>query len=343
MSQRKNKKVYYHLPGLFEFYELYCAFLPLYKEHREYFYDWCEISSIYGSPADCLCGGGRAGFGSDNPEEVLKLTQEYGISARLTFSNSLLRKEHLTDKKCNILCKMFEEVGEKRNGVIVHSDLLLKYLEINYPKLYFVSSTTKVLTDFNEFLQEVKKEDFRYVVPDFRLNKAFDKLNMLSEQEKNKVEFLCNECCWFGCKDRKQCYEIVSRKNLGEMIPDHKCNSPDAKEGYRFSKAMKNPGFISANDIKKIYLPMGFENFKIEGRGLGSALDDEMGVKKLPKVKELQTEYAKLLEEKKKTYAEYRRSREEMRELLTAKANVDRVLKMEVEQDVEKEKDHGQR
>ena len=70
---------------------------------------------------------------------------------------------------------------------------------------------------------------------------------------------------------------------------------------------------------------------------------DEMGVKKLPKVKELQTEYAKLLEEKKKTYAEYRRSREEMRELLTAKANVDRVLKMEVEQDVEKEKDHDQR
>ena len=61
------------------------------------------------------------------------------------------------------------------------------------------------------------------------------------------------------------------------------------------------------------------------------------------KVKELQTEYAKLLEEKKKTYAEYRRSREEMRKLLTAKANVDRVLKIEVEQDVEKEKDHGQR
>ena len=51
---------------------------------------------------------------------------------------------------------------------------------------------------------------------------------------------------------------------------------------------------------------------------------DEMGVKKLLKVKELQTEYAKLLEEKKKTYAEYRRSREEMRELLTAKASADR-------------------
>ena len=38
----------YHLPGLFEFYELYRRFLPLYREHREYFYDWCTIGSIYG-------------------------------------------------------------------------------------------------------------------------------------------------------------------------------------------------------------------------------------------------------------------------------------------------------
>ncbi len=70
---------------------------------------------------------------------------------------------------------------------------------------------------------------------------------------------------------------------------------------------------------------------------------DEMGIKKLPKVKDLQIEYASLLEEKKKDYAEYRRSREEMRELLTAKANVDRLLNMEEEHDAEKEKDHGQR
>ena len=27
----------YHLPGLFEFYELYRRVLPLYREHREYF------------------------------------------------------------------------------------------------------------------------------------------------------------------------------------------------------------------------------------------------------------------------------------------------------------------
>ena len=66
---------------------------------------------------------------------------------------------------------------------------------------------------------------------------------------------------------------------------------------------------------------------------------DDMGVKKLPKVKELQAEYARLLEEKKKTYAEYRRSREEMRELLAAKANVDRLMGMEEERLKDKDKD----
>lgn len=272
MNMNNKPTAYYHLPGLFEFYELYQVFLPLYREHREYFYDWCEIGSIYGAPADCLWGGGRTGFGDSNPEEVLVLMQEYGISARLTFSNSLLTEEHLSDKKCNAFCVLFEKSKGIPNGVIVHSDLLLQYLKTNYPELYFVSSTTKVLTRFSQLSEELNREDFRYVVPDFRLNKELEKLDTLSKPLKNKVEFLCNECCWFGCKDRKACYEAVSRKNLGERFPEHHCTAPDATEGYRFSKAMKNPGFIGISDIQNIYLPMGFSNFKIEGRGLGSAL-----------------------------------------------------------------------
>ena len=299
-------KAYYHLPGLFEFYELYKEFLPLYRKHREYFYDWCDIGSIYGAPADCIWGGGRVGFGEHDPKEVLKLMQEYGISARLTFSNSLLTKEHLSDKKCNELCRIFDigknnersrgfgndkdieyhidnyndisginkriKVKECRNGIIIYSDLLLDHIKENYPGFYFVSSTTKVLTDFCELENELNREVFRYVVPDFRLNKSFDKLKALSQHQKDKVEFLCNECCWFGCTDRKKCYETVSRKNLGEDCPEHYCVAPDSGQGYLFSKAMENPGFIGVDDIKNTYLPMGFSNFKIEGRGLGSAM-----------------------------------------------------------------------
>ena len=266
----EGKTAYYHLPGLFAFYELYRVFLPLFREHREYFYSWCDIGSLYGAPADCIWGGGRVGFGDAEPRQVLALTEEYGISARLTFSNSLLRQEHLSDKKCNRLCALLNQ--QEGNGVIVHSDLLLEYLKQKYPNLYFVSSTTKVLTDFRQFLDEVNREDFRFVVPDFRMNKAFGELNTLTEVQRGKVEFLCNECCWFGCQDRRMCYENVSRKNLGESCPDHVCTAPGGSQGYRFSKAMENPGFIGVEDIRKTYLPMGFSHFKIEGRGLGSAL-----------------------------------------------------------------------
>ena len=268
-----NEKVaQYHLPGLFEFYELYAAFLPLYRAHREYFYDWCDIGSIYGAPIGCLWGGGRVSSGTCGARDVLALMREYGISARLTFSNSLLREEHLKDRTCNALCRLFSESGTVQNGVIVHSELLLDHLKVAYPQLYFVSSTTKVLTDFSQLRCELERPEFSYVVPDFRLNKAFASLNTLPQALKDKVEFLCNECCSFGCKDRRACYEAVSRKNLGAAAPEHHCKAPDAKYGYRFSRAMENPGFIGIADIQNTYLPMGFSNFKIEGRGLGSAL-----------------------------------------------------------------------
>ena len=97
-------------------------------------------------------------------------------------------------------------------------------------------------------------------------------LRTLPPEQKAKVEFLCNECCWFGCTERKRCYETVSRQNLGEDCPDHRCAAPDAAGGYRFSKAMRSPGFIGLEDIRQRYLPAGFSQFKIEGRGLGSAL-----------------------------------------------------------------------
>lgn len=263
---------HYHLPGLFEFYGLYRVFLPLFYEHRDYFYEWCDIGSVYGAPENCIWGGGRIEEGTQNPKDVLALLKEYGISGRLTFSNSLLSGKHLSDSRCNAICRMFEESDGLENGVIVHSELLLDYLRRTYPGLYFVSSTTKVLTEFPELLKELNREEFRYVVPDFRLNKKFKEWNTLSSAEKDKVEFLCNECCSFGCKDRKACYESVSRLNLGERGEEHRCSAPDAKEGYVFSKAMKNPGFLSTEEIREEYLPMGFSNFKIEGRGLGSAL-----------------------------------------------------------------------
>lgn len=71
---------------------------------------------------------------------------------------------------------------------------------------------------------------------------------------------------------------------------------------------------------------------------------DDLGMKKLPTVKALQTEYAALLADKKKAYAEYREARDEMRDLLAAKANVDKLMGYDEkppEQEKDKEKTQG--
>ena len=50
---------------------------------------------------------------------------------------------------------------------------------------------------------------------------------------------------------------------------------------------------------------------------------DEDGLKKLPKVKELNTEYSTLFSQKKGAYPAYRKARDEMQELMKAQKNVE--------------------
>ena len=65
----------------------------------------------------------------------------------------------------------------------------------------------------------------------------------------------------------------------------------------------------------------------------GKSYNKWLGDKKKPSIKALNTEYAELLAEKKAAYADYRKAREEMKELLTAKANIDRILELDKEQE----------
>ena len=59
------------------------------------------------------------------------------------------------------------------------------------------------------------------------------------------------------------------------------------------------------------------------------AFFDKQGLKKLPKVKDLNAEYAELLAQKKAAYPEYRKTRDEMQQLLRAQQNLKRFLEEE--------------
>ena len=56
---------------------------------------------------------------------------------------------------------------------------------------------------------------------------------------------------------------------------------------------------------------------------------NELGLQKLPTVKMLRSEYAELIEQKKQAYRQYRQARDEMRDLVRTKANVEMILEMD--------------
>lgn len=68
----------FHLPGLFEFYELYRLFLPLFREHREYFYEGWEIGSIVRRPTPAGGAGSAAGIRHLSPADP----QQFAASGR---------------------------------------------------------------------------------------------------------------------------------------------------------------------------------------------------------------------------------------------------------------------
>ena len=59
----------------------------------------------------------------------------------------------------------------------------------------------------------------------------------------------------------------------------------------------------------------------------------ELGVEKLPTVKQLNEEYAELLARKKEAYREYRKAKQEMTDFATAKYDIERFLNLEKEEE----------
>ena len=66
---------------------------------------------------------------------------------------------------------------------------------------------------------------------------------------------------------------------------------------------------------------------------------DSQGSKTLPTLKEIQVEYEELLQKKRSIYPQFTHARKEMKSILTAKANVDRLLGYE-EKSAGKARDH---
>lgn len=259
-----NQETIFHLPGLFRFAEVYKQILSSYKTNPRYFKDNIKIGSIYGCPNGIWNGGRLILIPFWSKTELVKLKDymyTYNIPARFTFTNCLLEEKHMYDTYCNMILEVFDT---GTNEVICNKQILEDYIRKNYGNRYkYISSTTKRLNTTEEQKEELKK-DYYLIVLDYDHNKDLEYLQSIKNKE--KCELLCNAICQSHCKRRLEHYKIISQCQLENdncYMDNLDCSF--VKNDCLFT-AMKQENFISPEDINNIYLPMGFKNFKLEGR-----------------------------------------------------------------------------
>lgn len=266
-------RVKFHLPGLRYNYPLNMLFVSLLKKHPEYFREGVEIASFFGEFPLSIWNGGRLSLGDQCDsrfiQEVVKNINANGIPVRYTYTNPLITEEDLADPYCNFCMKVADN---GMNEVMVFSPILEAYIRKNYPSFKINSSTCKEIKDWEQLNEELKK-DYHMVVLDYNLNNKFDMLEKI--ENKDKVEVLVNTLCIPACPRRGDHY-----KNVGinqRIILENRKNPPEKQQPivpWHCEYGDKNcihtiqdyPTYISPEQIWEKYVPMGFSNFKIEGR-----------------------------------------------------------------------------
>ena len=254
----------FHLPGAFEHFPIYQFLLALWENEPHLFKTNIKIGSVYGAPGGIWNGGRvlpRQYFVREDLEQIKQTYERYKIPIRFTFTNCLIEEKHLMDTYCNMLLEMF---NTGNNEIICNSDILEQYIRVNYQDNYkYISSTTKCFKDKELQTQELEK-NYYLVVLDYNHNNDFEFLKSLPLNIRPKVEMLCNSSCSPNCPFRADHYRQVSISQLDFSLFQKNGGCIGGFETY--FKAKKLSTYISPTDINTKYLPLGINNFKLEGR-----------------------------------------------------------------------------
>lgn len=264
----------FHLPSFTQHYSLNKMMIEYIRDNPEYFVDGLEIASVFGCFDGSIWNGGR-GVGGDFDrkltELIIKTFDELKIPLRFTFTNPLLTDEHLSDKNCNEIMKMADN---GLNQVIVMSDILENYIRENYPNYKITSSTCKEIRDMDGVNAELDKP-YSLVVLDYNWNNKFDELEKI--KDKARCEILVNALCQPNCQRRGEHYKAIGKVQID------RCNAAYSAVGGNLTfKDFECPfmgrtiyditglsTYISPEAIQEKYIPMGFNEFKLEGRSAG--------------------------------------------------------------------------
>lgn len=266
-------EVKFHLPGLRQNYPLNMTILSMLEKKPQYFREGVKIASFFGEFPTSLWNGGRPSFSDQCDagfvENVVRSINAKGVPVRYTYTNMFLGEEDLADPYCNFCMKAADN---GMNEVLVVSPLLEEYVRKNYPGFKINSSTCKEIRDIDAVNEELRR-DYNLVVLDYNFNNDFEALEKI--EDKGRCEILVNAICTPDCPRRGKHYENVA-KNQRIMLNNRKLppnrQAPlepwhcEYGEHNEFHTIQGYTTYVSPEDIWEKYVPMGFRNFKLEGR-----------------------------------------------------------------------------
>ena len=189
---------------------------------------------------------------------TIKNFNDLDIPIRFTYTNLAINsQEQLEDPIANFVTTL---AHNGKNEIIVSNDYLEAYLRENYPNYKYISSTTKCLLKNEDIVAESEK--YYKTVLDYRKNRDMNFLASLEHPE--RYEILINAWCDPECKKRMVHYKQMSEEQILGCRSPHPVSCDMDK--MNFYESFRRPTVLKAEEIYRIYVPMGFTNFKIEGR-----------------------------------------------------------------------------
>lgn len=186
-----------------------------------------------------------------------------------------------------------------------------------------------LLVDIQAKLQAGKGAGYERWAKVFNLKQMAQTLNYLSENNLMNIEDLTAKTD--ASIARVHELQVTIRETEKRMVELH------TLKGHIIN-------YIKTREVYAAYRMAGYSKKfiaeheqEIKLHQAAKAAFSALGTQKIPKVKEIQAEYDELKEKKKQAYAAYHQAQDEMRQLLTVRANVERILGIE-EKERQKEK-----
>lgn len=187
-------------------------------------------------------------------------------------------------------------------------------------KMFFYNETVKVnlLIDVENSIKAKNSPGYEQWAKIFNLKQAAQTLIFLQENKLDEYEKLEEKI--------KQTTE-----KFNELSDEIKATESEISKINTIQRHIGN--YRKTRDVYTEYRKAGYSKKSLsehEGdiilhKAAKKAFDD-LGIKKLPSIKELQTEYTVLKSKKSRLYNEYRQSKTDLKNLSAAKANTDRLL-----------------